>query len=182
MFQAIATIATALNVPTRGDKLISKTRARLQRIETEVTKSNKTIQPRRPKVLSLEGLAPLCVGGNWLPDMKRAAGCVDALGDEGGCPARIVTWDLVLRSDPNVETTMQHFDRVGSAQNPSPSPLQQGAILSRFSNLCPSSPIPTALQEMVCWRKGALRASHLLSGVLEEGCIVSVVSSFVAAR
>ena len=33
----------------------------------------------KPRVLSLEGLDPLAVGGGWLPEMKIMAGGVDGL-------------------------------------------------------------------------------------------------------
>jgi len=98
LFECIEKIAIALDVPERGAELIKSGLERLQRIETEVAKMNSP----RPRVLSLEGLAPLCTGGHWLPDMKYAAGCVDALGDIGGCPARIITWEEILSSDPDI--------------------------------------------------------------------------------
>jgi hypothetical protein len=48
-----------------------------------------------PRVLSLEGLNPLVLGGQWLPDVKAAAGAVDASGQQPGeHPARI-TWQQV---------------------------------------------------------------------------------------
>jgi len=98
MFDCIEKIATVLEVPGRGEELIKSGLEILQRINTEVAKLN----PPRPRVLSLEGLAPLCTGGHWLPDMKYAAGCVDALGDNGGCPARIITWADILSADPDI--------------------------------------------------------------------------------
>jgi hypothetical protein len=48
-----------------------------------------------PRVLSLEGLNPLVLGGQWLPDVKAAVGAVDASGQQpGDSPARI-TWQQV---------------------------------------------------------------------------------------
>jgi len=99
-FEAIETIASALNVTDQGEEVILSYRSRLQRIESEVNKLHKT-QPR-PTVLSLEGLAPLCTGGHWLPDLKYASGCKDALGDKGGCAARIITWEEILTADPDI--------------------------------------------------------------------------------
>ena len=45
----------------------------------------------RPRVLGLESLCPLVASGQWLPDMRIRAGGVDALGDEAGGAARVVT-------------------------------------------------------------------------------------------
>ena len=56
----------------------------------------------RPRVLSLEGLSPPCTGGHWLPDVKAAAGAVDAMGEAGGAPARRLSWGDVAAADPDV--------------------------------------------------------------------------------
>jgi hypothetical protein len=55
-----------------------------------------------PRVLSLEGLNPLVLGGQWLPDVKAAAGAVDASGQQpGDHPARI-TWQQVSLMSSNI--------------------------------------------------------------------------------
>jgi iron complex transport system substrate-binding protein len=79
--------------------ICDKLRHRLQVVKLKLEDRETTA---RPRVLSLEGLAPLCVGGGWLPDLKVAAGCEDALGDAGGVPARILGWDDVVNADPDV--------------------------------------------------------------------------------
>ena len=56
---------------------------------------------RRPRVLSLEGLRPLAVGGHWLPEMKALAGGVDDL-QEPGAPAERLRWEQVLSYAPEV--------------------------------------------------------------------------------
>lgn len=48
-----------------------------------------------PRVLSLEGLNPLVLGGQWLPDVKLAAGAVDASGQQPGDPPTRITWEQV---------------------------------------------------------------------------------------
>jgi hypothetical protein len=48
-----------------------------------------------PRVLSLEGLNPLALGGQWLPDVKLAAGCWDASGQQAGAQPERVTWSQV---------------------------------------------------------------------------------------
>lgn len=98
LFDSIEEIAAALDVQKCGAELTGSLRKRLERIDIEVA----TLTSPRPRVLSLEGLAPLCTGGNWLPDLKYAAGCVDALGDTGGCPARIIKWKEILDANPDI--------------------------------------------------------------------------------
>jgi Tfp pilus assembly major pilin PilA len=53
---------------------------------------------RAPRVLSLEGLNPLVLGGQWLPDVKLAAGAVDASGQQPGDPPTRITWEQVCVS------------------------------------------------------------------------------------
>lgn len=48
-----------------------------------------------PRVLGLEGLNPLVLGGQWLPDVKLAAGCIDASGQQPGDPPTRITWEQV---------------------------------------------------------------------------------------
>jgi hypothetical protein len=74
-----------------------------------------------PRVLSLEGVNPLVLGGQWLPDVKLAAGAVDASGQQpGDAPARI-TWEQVnnlnrchASSLPSRPKTMADFASGGS--------------------------------------------------------------------
>ena len=98
LFESILNVASALDARESGYDLVTKLRERLDRVEKELAKA----EGSRLRVLSLEGLAPLCVGGNWLPDLKYAAGCEDALGDIGGCSSRILSWEEILTSDPDV--------------------------------------------------------------------------------
>jgi len=100
MFQAVVDVGAALGVPDKiSSDLCDRLRRRLEAVKHKLAE-RKT--KRRPRVLSLEGLAPLCVGGGWLPDIKAAAGCDDALGDAGGAPARILEWTDVLSADPDI--------------------------------------------------------------------------------
>jgi len=98
LFKSIQDVAIALDCTTRGEELRISLSNRLQRIQRFISK----LTTKRPRVLSLEGLAPLCTGGHWLPDLKAAAGCEDALGDIGGAPARILSWNDILDADPDV--------------------------------------------------------------------------------
>ena len=106
LFRAIQDIAQALGLHEQGEILTNSLRARLTRVSDELAKQhrndgNKEEYDSPPRLLSLEGLCPPCTGGNWLPDMKVAAGCQDALGDHGGAKARILTWEEIEASDPD---------------------------------------------------------------------------------
>jgi iron complex transport system substrate-binding protein len=64
------------------------------------------VSQRAPiRVLTLEWLDPVFVGGHWVPEMVRLAGGHDVLGQEGQ-PSREATWDEVLESKPQVIVAM----------------------------------------------------------------------------
>ena len=83
----------------KAKKLISQLERRLDYLETE--RSLQGVHSRQ-QVLSPKGLATLCSGGGWLPDIKCKAGCEDALNNTGGCPPRILTWEQISEADPNI--------------------------------------------------------------------------------
>ena len=99
MFQCILDVGDVLGVPDNSKHLCASLRSRLDHVATKITNLEKET---RPRVLSLEGLSPLCVGGGWLPDVKAAAGCDDAFGDVGGAPPRVITWKEITQADPDV--------------------------------------------------------------------------------
>lgn len=98
MFDCIRTVGEVLGVPERSNDLCKSLRCRLEVVNRKL--ADREIR-RRSRVLSLEGLAPLCVGGGWLPDVKWAAGCEDALGDVGRAPARVIQCNDVANADPD---------------------------------------------------------------------------------
>ena len=100
VFASIHNVAKALDLPQKGASLCYELRQRLHAVQIALSKQEENTL--KPSVLSLEGLSPLCTGGNWLPDIKTAAGCRDAFGEKGGADARVVTWDEVVSADPDV--------------------------------------------------------------------------------
>ena len=86
MFRSISSVGLALGAHSKADALVSPLKSRVASLEAKL---EARAVVRRPRVLSLEGLAPLCTGGGWLPDVERLAGCEDALDDVGGCSPRI---------------------------------------------------------------------------------------------
>ena len=98
VFDVIAQVGAATGVPERAEALVESLRARLRRVARAIAGAAAIA---RPKVLSLEGLRPLAVGGHWLPEMKHVAGGRDELQDPGA-PAVGVRWEQVLRYAPEV--------------------------------------------------------------------------------
>ena len=81
VLDVIVQVGTATGEEDAAIALVGSLRARLRAVTAAVAPAK-----RRPKVLSLEGLRPLAVGGHWLPEMKHLAGGVDEL-QEPGAPA-----------------------------------------------------------------------------------------------
>jgi iron complex transport system substrate-binding protein len=59
----------------------------------------------RPRVLCLEWLNPLYVGGHWVPEMVEFAGGQDVLGCSGQ-PSRRVSWQEIRAADPQIVVLM----------------------------------------------------------------------------
>ncbi len=119
VLDVIVQVGTATGEEDAAIALVGSLRARLRAVTAAVAPAK-----RRPKVLSLEGLRPLAVGGHWLPEMKHLAGGVDEL-QEPGAPAAGLRWEQVLGYAPEVlilapcvslspEDTLDELDRLAS--------------------------------------------------------------------
>ena len=92
-------IGAALGVDLRGRKLAGSLRNRITAVREGALR-----QPR-PRVVCLEWLSPLYVGGHWVPEMVNAAGGFDVLGHAGE-PSRQVTMEEVRAAAPEILIVM----------------------------------------------------------------------------
>jgi iron complex transport system substrate-binding protein len=92
-------IADAGGDPRPGRHLRTALRGRLDAVAGAVAG-----RPR-PRVVALEWLDPLYVGGHWVPEMVDLAGGVDALG-EPGQRSRTIGWDELAEAAPQVVVAM----------------------------------------------------------------------------
>lgn len=74
-------------------------RARIDRVQTQ------TAALATPRVVCIEWLDPIFIGGHWVPEMVQMAGGWDALGRPGE-PSYVITWDQVLSAEPDVLVLM----------------------------------------------------------------------------
>lgn len=74
-------VAAALGVCDRGSRLTSRLRARMG----DVASAGFAAVPAggRPRVLTIEWLAPLMAAGNWIPEMIEMAGGENLMGEPG---------------------------------------------------------------------------------------------------
>jgi len=103
IFDDVRTVAEALDIPQRGEKLISELRARLDRVAEAVKVCG--VHPyhpaRRPRVFALEWLDPPFAAGHWVPEMIALAGGEEVLG-RAGQPSFRVTWEQIIAARPEV--------------------------------------------------------------------------------
>src|SRR5512147_256353 len=93
-------IAAALGQPSRGHDLAQSLR---QRIAT--VRARSATLPTQPRVVCLEWLSPLYIGGHWIPEMLEIAGGLDVLGQMNQ-PSREVGWNEVAAAQPDIVILM----------------------------------------------------------------------------
>lgn len=90
-------LAEALGVPDRGEALALQLAGQMRALASRVHEEARW----RPRVVTVEWLDPLMVGGNWVPELVRMAGGEDLLGVPGE-HSPFVTWDRIREADPDV--------------------------------------------------------------------------------
>ena len=93
-------IGKALGRASKGRELAQSLHRRIAAVRTR-SASLRT----RPRVICLEWLSPLYIGGHWIPEMVTLAGGQDMLGRMNQ-PSRQVTWDEVRAADPAIVLVM----------------------------------------------------------------------------
>lgn len=93
-------LAAAAAVPATGIALRESLRGRIEAVRAA------TAGAERRRVAALEWLDPVYTGGHWVPEMIEAAGGVDALGTKPGDRSRVILWEEVARSRPEVVIVM----------------------------------------------------------------------------
>lgn len=145
-------IGQAIGRLQAGHDLAVRLRARLETVRLEVSRSG---QPR-PKVVCLEWLEPLYVGGHWVPEMVARAGGRDMLGTAGARSVQ-VTWEQVLEAAPDVlllmpcsfsaERTLREVGLVTSRPGWDRLPaLRQGRVFAVDSSSFFSRPSPRLVE------------------------------------
>ena len=84
----------------QAECVVAGLRERVERITTAIAPVE-----ARPRVLCMEWLDPVFVGGHWVPGMVGAAGGHDGLGRPGQ-PSYVVTWQQVEEYAPEVVVLM----------------------------------------------------------------------------
>jgi iron complex transport system substrate-binding protein len=92
----IARVAEAVGRPAAGRRLVAALRDRIQQVATVAGGS-----PSRPRVVTVEWIEPVMLGGLWMPELIELAGG-EPLGVAAGQPAPTVGPDVLARLAPEV--------------------------------------------------------------------------------
>ena len=95
VFESVLTVARTLGAEERGRELVGQMKSRLASTAAAAPPG------RRPRVVHVEWMAPLMVGGHWIHELVEAAGGEHRLGVRNGIN-RPVLWDEVRAYDPEV--------------------------------------------------------------------------------
>lgn len=92
VFDDIRRTAKALGAD--GEALVCDMQSRMESIASAAP-------AHKPRMVMIEWIEPLMVGGNWMPTLIAIAGGIDALG-RAGEPSFWITWDDLARADPDI--------------------------------------------------------------------------------
>ncbi|MFN2612746.1 MAG: cobalamin-binding protein [Solirubrobacterales bacterium] len=99
VIEDVTRLGAAAGVPEEAAKLREDLERRLAVVRDAVAGAE------RPRVLALEWLDPVFVGGHWVPEMIETAGGIDVAG-EAGAKSRTAEWDELREARPEVVIAM----------------------------------------------------------------------------
>lgn len=117
----IRTIAGHTDRKDEGVDLVEELAARIDRVRLASRGMD------RPKVLAVEWLDPLYIGGHWVPQLIEYAGGEDPLGLPGE-PSEVFDWEVAKATEPDIvlvmpcgrtadearEEALEHYDKLAS--------------------------------------------------------------------
>jgi iron complex transport system substrate-binding protein len=96
----IQSVSESLQIPKRGDDLITSLQAKLRTIACQAG-----LAQTKPRVACLEWIEPLMAAGNWVPELVAMAGGVNLFG-EAGKHSPWMTWEQLVAGNPDVIVVM----------------------------------------------------------------------------
>ena len=92
----IARVADAAGRPAAGERVVAGLQDRIEHVRTVTSGA-----PHRPRVVTVEWIEPVLLGGLWMPELIELAGG-EPLGAAAGAPAPTVARDVLARLAPDV--------------------------------------------------------------------------------
>ena len=96
----VEAVGMAAGVEDRAMRLTDSLKKRRDRVASLAATAD-----TRPRVVCLEWLDPLMVGGHWVPEMVALAGGVDCFGKPGQ-PSFTVEWKQIVEAQPDIIVAM----------------------------------------------------------------------------
>ena len=100
IWRDIASVATALDAPDSGARLVGQLKGRLDAIRAKAARF-----AARPAIACIEWIDPLMYAGNWLPELVDIAGGAIVMGEAGRHSGYFEIEELVER-DPDIVAIM----------------------------------------------------------------------------
>ena len=94
IFEGITEVGEVCGATEEATKLVSSLQGRVQAITQALSEAT-----YRPRVFSLEGINPIVVGGNWIPELLDLAGGRQEM-YRPGCPAARPRWEDICAWAP----------------------------------------------------------------------------------
>jgi iron complex transport system substrate-binding protein len=89
-------VAAVLGRAAEGARVVAGLRQRIEHVRTVASRA-----PQRPRVVTVEWIEPVMLGGLWMPELIELAGA-EPLGVAAGEPAPTVDRDVLAGLDPDV--------------------------------------------------------------------------------
>ncbi len=89
----------------RAEALVASLEGRIETVAARAANATRDALALRPRVVCLEWLDPVYVGGHWVPEMVETAGGIDVMGRPGEA-SRVVEWEEVVAARPEVLVLM----------------------------------------------------------------------------
>jgi len=110
---SVITLANALGVASRGEKVAKQMLTRVENVRKAVASK------QSPRVFIAEWLDPPFASGHWIPEMVEAAGGIEVLG-KPGVASTTTTWQAVREARPDIVVFAPcGFDEVRAAKEAS---------------------------------------------------------------
>ena len=100
ILDTIRIVGEIAGVEGRAEEVTGKLRSRVERVERIASQAQS-----KPRVLCMEWLDPVFIGGHWVPEMVAMAGGEDGLGIAGK-PSFQVDWPRIAEYDPDLIVVM----------------------------------------------------------------------------
>ncbi|XRB02664.1 iron complex transport system substrate-binding protein [Pycnococcus provasolii] len=124
VLEDVRSVAAALGVQPRGDRLVRHMKERVEVVRREAVAERG--EAPRPKIAHLEWVAPLMGSGYWIAECCAAAGCEMVLGTAGGNSPTLTGIEALASADVivvapcgfSIERTKAELDACGLASSP----------------------------------------------------------------